>query len=93
MSRLIERQFFDVVLSISMAEEIVVTREGQNTIQASLRAKYGIEEGTRLETADSGEGILFRLRKVFLELAGAGSKHASGEEMKKLLEMLREEYV
>ncbi len=76
---------------IYMNEEVVVTRKGQTTIPARLRAKYGIEEGTRLEAIDTDEGILFRPRKSFLELAGTGSKHASVEEMKRLLDELREE--
>ena len=78
---------------MSVEKEVVVTRKGQTTIPAHLRAKYGIEEGTRLEAVDTGEGILFRLGKNFLELAGSGAKHASVEEMKKLLDRLREEDV
>lgn len=76
-----------------MDEEVVVTRKGQTTIPVRLRVKYGIEEGTRLEAVDTEEGILFRPKKSFLELAGSGSKHASVEEMKKLLDRLREEDV
>ena len=76
-----------------MGKEVVVTRKGQTTIPASLRAKYGIEEGTRLEAVDTGEGILFKPKKSFLDLAGSGAKHASVEEMKKLLDGLREEDV
>ncbi len=76
-----------------MGEEVVVTRKGQTTIPIRLRKKYGIEEGTKLEVIDVEEGILFRPCKSFLELAGSGSKHASVEEMKKLLDRLREEDV
>jgi len=76
-----------------MVEEVVVTRKGQTTIPIRLRRKYGIEEGTRLEAVDMEEGILFRPKKSFLELAGSGSKHASVEEMKNLLDRLRKEAV
>lgn len=78
---------------MNMDEDVVVTRKGQTTIPVRLRAKHGIEEGTRLEVIDTEEGILFRPKKSFLELAGSGSKHASVEEMKKLLDRLREEDV
>jgi AbrB family looped-hinge helix DNA binding protein len=36
--------------------EVIVTRKGQTTIPAELRAKYRIEEGTRLEVTDLGNG-------------------------------------
>ncbi len=55
--------------------------------------KHKIEEGTRLEVIETGEGILFRPRKSTIDLAGSGAKHATPEEMKKLLDRLREEDV
>lgn len=73
--------------------EVVVTRKGQTTIPAELRAKYRIEEGSRLEVIDAGHGILFRPRKSFLDLAGSGAEKATVAEMKRLLDKLREEDV
>jgi len=76
-----------------MDNEVVVTRKGQTTIPAKLRRKYRIEEGSRLEVIDTEEGILLRLKKSTIDLAGSGAKYATPEEMKKLLDELREEDV
>jgi len=76
-----------------MENEVVVTRKGQTTIPAKLRMKYKIEEGTRLEVIETEEGILFRPKKSTIDLAGSGVKYATPEEMKKLLDKLREEDV
>jgi len=73
--------------------EVIVTRKGQTTIPAQLRAKYRIEEGSRLEVVDLGDGIVFRPRKSFLDLAGSGAEKATVTEMKRLLDKLREEDV
>lgn len=74
-----------------MTEEVVVTRKGQTTLPIRLRKKYGISEGTRLEVEDTGRGILFRKAESILDLIGTGSKSASVEEMKKLLDGMRAE--
>jgi len=76
-----------------MEKEVVVTRKGQTTIPAQLRQKYKILEGTRLEVIETKEGILFRPKKSTVDLAGSGAKYATPEEMKKLLDRLREEDV
>jgi len=76
-----------------METEVVVTRKGQTTIPVHLRRKYKIEEGTRLEAIDTEEGILLKPKKSTIDLAGSGSKHATPEEMKHLLDKLREEDV
>lgn len=73
--------------------EVVVTRKGQTTIPARLRKKFKIEEGTRLEVVETEEGILFKPKMSTWDLAGSGSKFATPEEMKKLLDKLREEDV
>lgn len=74
-----------------MATEVKVTRKGQTTIPAPLRAKYGIEEGTKLVVEDTGKGILFRKTASVLDLIGSGAEHASVEEMKRLLDEMRAE--
>ncbi|MDG6954677.1 MAG: AbrB/MazE/SpoVT family DNA-binding domain-containing protein [Nitrososphaerota archaeon] len=74
-----------------MTEEVVVTRKGQTTVPVRLREKYGIHEGTRLQVEDTGKGILFRKATGTLELIGSGSKNASVEEMKRLLDEMRAE--
>ena len=70
-----------------------MTRKGQTTIPAELRTKYHIEEGSRLDVTDVGNGIMFRPRKSFLDLAGSGAEKASVVEMKRILDKLREEDV
>ena len=82
-----------IVLRDWRMTEVIVTRKGQTTIPAELRAKYRIEEGTRLEVTDLGNGIVFRPRKSFLDLAGSGAEKATVAEMKRLLDKLREEDV
>lgn len=76
-----------------MEHDAVVTRKGQTTIPASLRSKYRIEEGTRLEFIDTKEGILIRPKKSTVDLAGSGSSYATPQEMKRLLDRLRDEDV
>jgi AbrB family looped-hinge helix DNA binding protein len=74
-----------------MTEEVVVTRKGQTTVPVRFRKKYGIYEGTRLQVEDTGNGILRKKMTSTLELIGSGSKYASVEEMKKLLDGMRAE--
>ncbi len=72
-----------------MTEEVVVTRKGQTTIPVKLRKKYGIHEGARLKVEDTGDGILLKKLPSILDLAGSGSKKATVEEMKRLLDEMR----
>ncbi len=72
-----------------MTEEVVVTRKGQTTIPSKLRKKYGIDEGARLKVEDTGDGILFKKLPSILDLIGSGSKEATVEEMKRLLDEMR----
>ncbi|MBE3116792.1 AbrB/MazE/SpoVT family DNA-binding domain-containing protein [Candidatus Bathyarchaeota archaeon] len=76
-----------------MESEVVVTRKGQTTIPVKLRLKYKIEEGTRLQVVDTNNGILFKPKLSTMDLAGSGAKYATPEEMKKLLDKLRDEDV
>jgi AbrB family looped-hinge helix DNA binding protein len=75
---------------IELENEVVVTRKGQTTIPVRLRLKYNIEEGTRLEVVEMEGGILFKPKKSTIDLAGSGAKHATPEEMKKILDRLRD---
>jgi AbrB family looped-hinge helix DNA binding protein len=76
-----------------MRDEVVVTRKGQTTIPARLRAKYGMEEGTRLIVVDSGDGVVFKCAMTMSDLAGAGAAHGTPQGMKSRLDKLREEDV
>jgi AbrB family looped-hinge helix DNA binding protein len=71
--------------------EVVVTRKGQTTIPVEMRRKYSIEEGSRLEAIDTGDGILLRPQQTTADLAGSGSKKAGVSEMKRLLDRMRAE--
>lgn len=73
-----------------MEDEVIVTRKGQTTIPIKLREKYNIEEGTRLQVLDTNDGILLRPKQSTLDLAGSGAKFASPDQMKRLLEKLRD---
>ncbi|MCX8150481.1 MAG: AbrB/MazE/SpoVT family DNA-binding domain-containing protein [Candidatus Bathyarchaeota archaeon] len=73
-----------------MEDEVVVTRKGQTTIPIRFRTKYNIEEGTRLQVLDTNDGILLKPKQSTLDLAGSGGRYASPEEMKKLLEKIRD---
>ncbi len=73
-----------------MEHEVIVTRKGQTTIPIELREKYKIEEGTRLEVVDTEQGILLKPKKSTLDLAGSGARFATPQEMKQLLEKLRD---
>ncbi len=72
-------------------KEVVVTKKGQTTIPVSFRKKYKIEEGTRLEVVDTKEGILLKPKKSIWDMVGVYSQYGTPEEMKKLLDKLREE--
>jgi AbrB family looped-hinge helix DNA binding protein len=73
-----------------MEDEVIVTRKGQTTIPIKLREKYRIEEGTRLQVLDTNDGILLKPKQSTLDLAGSGAKYASPDQMRKLLEKLRD---
>ncbi len=73
-----------------MEDEVIVTRKGQTTIPIKFRSKYNIEEGTRLQVVDTENGILLKPKQSTIDLAGSGAKFASPEEMKRLLEKLRD---
>jgi AbrB family looped-hinge helix DNA binding protein len=74
-----------------MSRDVLVTRKGQTTIPVELRVKYKIKEGTRLSVVDTGEGIMFKPALSTADLAGSGSAKATPEEMKTLLDRMREE--
>jgi len=72
---------------------VKVTRKGQTTIPAKLRQKLGIKEGDKflVEATEQGQ-ILFRPIRKLEDCAGIYSKYAKPEEIKKHIDMLREEY-
>jgi AbrB family looped-hinge helix DNA binding protein len=69
---------------------VKVTRNGQTTIPAELRAKFGIQEGTILTVEETKDGILLRLPKWIEDLAGSGDFDV--EKAKKAIDIQREEW-
>jgi len=51
---------------------VTVTRRGQTTIPAEFRRKYRIEEGSKLEIEDTGEGLLLKKMVSTIDLIGTG---------------------
>jgi AbrB family looped-hinge helix DNA binding protein len=80
-----------MVLGLMSDNEVVVTRKGQTTIPAKLRAKYGMQEGAHLVVVDTGDGVAFRKAVKMSDLAGSGASHGTPEKMKRLLDKMREE--
>jgi AbrB family looped-hinge helix DNA binding protein len=80
-----------MVLEVEPKSEVMVTRKGQTTIPVKLRRKYNIEEGTKLEVIDTGDGVKFKRKMTTSDLFGSGAKYATVEEMKKMLDELRAE--
>jgi AbrB family looped-hinge helix DNA binding protein len=78
-------------VKLAMTQEVVVTRKGQTTIPIELRRKYKVEEGSRMQVLDNGDGILFKPKFSFFDMMGADAKVATTKEMKTLLDKLREE--
>ncbi|MGI0079711.1 MAG: AbrB/MazE/SpoVT family DNA-binding domain-containing protein [Nitrososphaerales archaeon] len=74
-----------------MTQEVVVTRKGQTTSPANLRAKYKIRRGAKLEVVDTENGILLKPKASIYDAAGSASNEASVKEMKNLLDKLRSE--
>jgi len=71
--------------------EVTVTRKGQITIPAELRRKFRIEEGSKVMVVEeNGKIVVKRLPSIF-DLAGSGSGRGSVDELKKMLDRMREE--
>ncbi|RLI23473.1 AbrB family transcriptional regulator [Candidatus Bathyarchaeota archaeon] len=71
--------------------EVTVTRKGQITIPARLRKKYGIIEGSKVEVVEEdGRIVIKRLTSIF-DLAGSSAGKGDVEELKRLLDRMREE--
>ena len=70
--------------------EVTVTRKGQITIPAKLRRKFKLEEGTKVEVIEEEDKIVVRRLPSILDLAGSSSGRADVEELKKMLDEMRE---
>ena len=71
--------------------EVTVTRKGQITIPVELRRKFRIEEGSKVMVVEeNGKIVVKRLPSIF-DLAGSGSGRGGVDELKKMLDRMREE--
>ncbi len=69
-----------------------VTRRGQTTIPAEFRKRFGIREGDELVVEPTETGLLLKVIPKLEELAGIDARFGNVEEVKQMIEKLREEY-
>ncbi len=70
--------------------EVSVTRKGQITIPVELRKKFGIEESSKVEVAEEDGKIVIRKRPSIFDLAGSGAGKGDVEDLKRVLDQMRE---
>ena len=71
--------------------EVAVTKKGQITIPVEIRRKFGIEESSKVEVVEEEGKIVIRKRPSIFDLAGSGAGKGSVEELKSMLNQMREE--
>lgn len=74
-----------------MTIEVVVTRKGQITIPVKIRRKLGIEESSKVEIAEEEGMIVIRKRPSIFDLAGSGAGKGNVDELKRMLDQMRDE--
>lgn len=77
---------------IAVENVVKVTRRGQTTIPQTIRRQCGIKEGDRLLVEATDKGILFKPIPNILDMAGIDAGYATVDEVKKMVDKLREEY-
>jgi len=70
---------------------VAVTKKGQITIPVEIRRKFGIEESSKVEVVEEEGKIVIRKRPSIFDLAGSGAGKGSVEELKSMLDQMREE--
>ena len=71
--------------------EGAVTKKGQITIPVEIRRKFGIEESSKVEVVEEEGKIVIRKRPSIFDLAGSGAGKGSVEELKSMLDQMRDE--
>jgi len=74
-----------------MTTEVVVTRKGQITIPVEIRRKFGIEESSKVEIVEEEGVIVIRKRPSIFDLAGSGTGKGNVDELKRMLDQMRDE--
>jgi len=68
-----------------------VTRKGQVTIPIEIRRKLGLDEGMRVTIRQEGRRVVMEPLPSILDLAGMWAGKVTSQEMKRMLDKLREE--
>lgn len=71
--------------------EVTVTSKGQVTIPADLRRKFRIEEGSKVEIVEEDGRIVVKRKTSIYDLAGSSSEKGGVEELKRILDEMRDE--
>jgi len=71
--------------------EVSVTKKGQITIPVTLRRKFRIEEGSKVEVAEEEGNIVIRKLPSIFDLAGSGAGKGDVEKLKRILDQMRAE--
>lgn len=75
-----------------MQSIVKVTRRGQTTIPVEFRQRFGIREGDELVVEPTENGLLLKVIPKLEEMAGVDAGFGKVEEVKQMIEKLREEY-
>jgi AbrB family looped-hinge helix DNA binding protein len=71
--------------------EVSVTKKGQITIPVTLRRKFRIEEGSKVEVAEEEGNIVIRKLPSIFDLAGSGAGKGDVAKLKRVLDQMRAE--
>lgn len=71
--------------------EVSVTKKGQITIPVTLRRKFRIEEGSKVEVAEEEGNIVIRKLPSIFDLAGSSAGKADVKKLKRILDQMRAE--
>ncbi|MBD3204943.1 AbrB/MazE/SpoVT family DNA-binding domain-containing protein [Candidatus Bathyarchaeota archaeon] len=71
--------------------EVTVTGKGQITIPVELRRRFDIEEGSKVEVIEEDGKIVIRRQTTIFDLAGESGGKGEVDDLKKMLDALREE--
>ena len=74
-----------------MTTEVVVKRKGQITIPAKIRRNFGIEEDSKLDIEEVDGKIVITKRPSIFDLAGSGAGKGNVDELKKMVDQMRDE--
>ena len=74
-----------------MTCESVVTKKGQVTIPVEIRRKFGIEESSKVQIVEKNGVIMIQKCVSIFDLAGSGAGKGNVQELKKMLDQMRDE--